>query len=141
MKAITLHPLFACGITFGLKTIEVRTWRTDFRGDILITSSQKKLHDTIPGHALCIAELHDVRPLLKSDAEAAWTDERHIDTNNYAWCLRNIRLIKPFPIKGKLSLWNCDITPEILIPLEKRYEYTEQEDEEFFNRYYSALFV
>lgn len=37
MKALSIHPYYAIGIVTGDKTI-VRTWSTDYRGDILICS-------------------------------------------------------------------------------------------------------
>ena len=141
MKALTIHPLFACGIAFGLKTIEVRTWRTDYRGDILITSSGKLLHDTIPGHALCIARLDDVRPIKRKDAEFAMMRPADINLNCFAWCLSDIRLIKPVPVKGKLSLWNCDIEPEIIMTLDQYLNLSDEDDEKIFNQYWSELYV
>lgn len=141
MKALTIHPLYACAIAFGVKTIEVRTWSTDYRGDILITSSAKKLHDTIPGHALCIAELYDVRPIKKSDAENAMLKQSQIPKGGFAWCLRNVRLIKPVPVKGKLSLWNCDINPEIILTMEQFDNLTDEEDERYYNEYWKDLYV
>lgn len=141
MKALTIHPLYACGIAFGLKTVEVRTWFTDYRGDILITSSAKKLHDTIPGYALCIAHLDDVRPIKKKDAEFAMMRPADIDLHNFAWCLSDIRLIKPIPVKGRLSLWNCDIQPEIIMSLEEYLNLSDEEDERVFNQYWRDLYV
>ena len=142
MKALTLHPLYACAVAFGYKTIELRTWKTDYRGDILITSSSKKLKDTIPGHALCIAELYDVRPAKKSDAIAAKSRTTQIDeSTDYAWLLRNIRLIKPVPVKGKLSLWTCDIQPEIIMDLDAFNALSDEEDEKLFNQYWASLYV
>ena len=141
MKALTIHPLYAGGIAFGLKTIEVRSWRTDYRGDILITSSSKLLHDTIPGHALCIARLDDVRPIKKKDAEFAMMRPADIDASCFAWCLSDIRLIKPVPVKGRLSLWNCDIEPEIIMPLNQYLQLSDEDDERIFNQYWRDLYV
>lgn len=141
MKALTIHPLYACAIAFGIKSIEIRTWSTDYRGDILITSSAKKMLDTIPGHALCIAELADVRHITKKDAEAAMVKPGQIDTSCYAWILKNIRLIKPVPVKGKLSLWNCDIKPEIIMTLDELNNLSDEDDEKYFNQYWRDLYV
>ena len=41
VKALSIHPYYAQAIVTGLKTIEVRTWRTDYRGDIVICSTAK----------------------------------------------------------------------------------------------------
>ena len=41
MKALSVHPVFAMKIFSKEKTIELRTWKTDYRGDLLICSTQK----------------------------------------------------------------------------------------------------
>lgn len=62
MKALSIHPVYAGLIWAGDKTIECRSWRTDYRGDLLICSTAKKIKDTIPGHALCVVTLADIVP-------------------------------------------------------------------------------
>ena len=110
MKALSVHPYYAMAIVSGQKSIEVRSWATDYRGDILICSTAKKYHDTIPGHALGVVTLEDVRQLEKKDCEAALLLPKEYTQHclDYAWVLTNNRLIKPVPVKGKLSLWNYD---------------------------------
>lgn len=115
MKALTVSPEYAELITNGVKTIECRTWKTDYRGDILITSSAKKKAGTIPSHALCIAELYDVRPMKKDDADAACMKQSECTADKYSWMLRNVRLIEPIPVKGKLSLWNFEEEDKIKV--------------------------
>ena len=60
MKALSIHPIYAAAIFCGDKTIECRTWKTDYRGEILICSTNRKIKHTIPGHALCTAKLVDI---------------------------------------------------------------------------------
>lgn len=67
MKAISVRNPWAYFIMIDEKTIEVRTWKTDYRGDLLICSSASpKIEGMISGYALCVAELTDIVPLEKS---------------------------------------------------------------------------
>ena len=105
MRALTVQGPWAMQIMEGTKTIEYRTWKTDYRGDILITSSAKRFRDCICGYALCVVELYDITPRL---APEIYTGEMMF-AGEYEWHLRDVRAIKPFPIKGKLNLWNTDV--------------------------------
>lgn len=114
MKALSIHPAYAMLIVSGLKTVECRSWTTNYRGDILICSTAKKMHDTIPSHALGIVTLADVAPFTKNHLEAACMRPADYQKGLYAWILENPRLIKPIPVKGKLSLWEFDGVPEVV---------------------------
>lgn len=108
MKALSIHPYYAMGIAVGKKSVECRSWSTDYRGKILICSTAKKLHGTIPGHALCTVDLVDVVPFEKKHLDAALMEKNDFHYNNFAWILKNNLLIEPIPVKGKLSLWNFE---------------------------------
>ena len=140
MKALSIHPYFAGLIFAKKKTVEVRTWKTDYRGDLLICSTSKKVKDTIPGHALCVAKLVDVVPLEKKHCKGAYIREKDFTAGDfdgcYAWILDDIRYIKPIPLKGKLSLWNYDGDLEYLQEPE-----TDEEDEALYHQYYEPLFI
>ena len=71
MKALSLNADFAMLVLLGKKTIECRTWHTNYRGDILICANSKKIKGTIPGHGLCVVKLADIRPFKRSDCKAA----------------------------------------------------------------------
>ena len=105
MKALSIHPYYACAIVTGCKSIEVRSWRTDYRGDLVICSTQKKFHGTVPGHALGVVTLEDVVPLEKKHMKDALMEPSDYAPGLYAWKLTYNRLIVPVPVKGKLSLW------------------------------------
>lgn len=137
MKALTVYPDIAMLIVGGLKTVEIRTWKTDYRGDILITSSAKKLKGTIPGHVMGIVTLKDVVPFKKEHMKAAMVT--HMVGNSYAWILENPRIIKPIPIKGKLSLWesHLDYNDLLILPKPK----TEEEDKELDRIYWEPLVI
>lgn len=108
MKAISVQNPWAHFISTGEKTIEVRSWNTEHRGDLLIcSSSAPKIPGMISGHAVCIVSLDDVTPFRRKYLEAACMDEMP-EPNSYAWHLSNVRLIKPFPVKGKLNFYNVE---------------------------------
>ena len=93
MKALSVHPMYACDIAVGEKPEEYRTWKTEYRGDLLICASQYNDGWCFPrGYALCVADLYDITK----------------DDDCYAWQLRNIRPIVPFKVKGKLHLYEVD---------------------------------
>ena len=108
MKAISIRNPYAHFILCEEKTVECRSWQTDYRGDLLICSSAApKIKNTISGHALCIARLDSIEPFKKEHLDAACMGDMP-DGKNYAWHLTDIRVIKPFPVKGKLSLFEVD---------------------------------
>lgn len=136
MKALSIHPYYVMQIFAGRKTIEVRSWETNYRGDLLICSTAKKFKDTIPGHALLVARLADVVPFAKKHVDAAYMLPQDWEPGQYAWMLEDIRPIVPIPLKGRLGLWNYDGPVEYL-----EEPKTEAEDEEQYNRYYKDLFI
>lgn len=130
MKSISIKQPFANLIKVGYKTIEVRSWKTDFRGDILICSSKQPFilfaksgkseageytiyekedpentYSVYLGAAICVAELFNITPFEKQHEEEA--NISHMP-NNFAWHLRNIRLIKPFELTGKLRFFETN---------------------------------
>ena len=134
MKALSILPPYAMSIAAGTKTVECRSWRTDYRGDLLICSTAKKLKWSISGHALCVVTLADVVPFTERHLKKALMDESDYEPGLYVWILKDPRLIKPFPVKGKLSLWNCDHEIEYL-PVPK----TEEEGEKLVAKYWEPL--
>lgn len=105
MKAISVKQPWANMIATGEKTIETRTWSTDFRGEILIVSSKDP--DIPPaGCAVAVATLVDCRPMSVLDEPAALCRKY---PNAVAWVLEDIRRIKtPFPVQGQLKLFEVD---------------------------------
>ena len=136
MKALSIHPVPTMMIFAKTKTIEIRTWKTDYRGDLLIVSTAKKIKDTIPGHALCVVRLADVVPFEKKHCEAAGVDPRDFESGLFAWKLEDLRYIRPIPLKGKLGLWNYDGEIEYLEEPE-----SDEEDERLYHEIYEPIFV
>lgn len=149
MKALSIHPVPAMYIAEGIKRIEVRTWETNYRGDLLICSTAKKARGTIPSHALCVAQLSDIVPLEYKHLDYAMMDKRHFhkDDNLQAWILDDIRIIKPIPIKGKLGLWNYDGEIEYIpreewqFPLDMPEEEFLKRSEEFTKKYWADITI
>ena len=120
MKAISVQQPFAYEILSGMKTIEVRSWDTLHRGDLLICSSKKAAYPAedmeemeeeygctfVYGHALCVVNVVDVRPMRKGDEDGALLEE--IDPESFSWVLEDARPIIPFPVKGKLNFFEVD---------------------------------
>lgn len=135
VKAISILPEYAADIFDGLKTIEWRSWKTDYRGDLLICASTRKQKGCISGYALCMVELFDVVPFTRKHLNSALMDSVP-EPAGYAWLLKNVRLIKPFPYKGKLHLYDVDASlVEVLSPI-----HTNEADIEF-EQYYKQLYI
>ena len=114
MRTLSIHQPWASLIAFSEKTIEVRSWSTSFRGRLLIHASGKDIIEdgiTLPaGYAIATVEVVDVRPFAAADLEAACLEDMP-DGPCFAWVLRDAQEIEPVPCKGRLNLWDADITP------------------------------
>jgi len=104
MKALSIKPPWAGMILSGEKTIETRSWYTNYRGDFVVCAS-KKPRSPLSGLAICIVTLLDCRLMMDKDIEFAMCD---IYPGAYSWVLENVRKIRMFPVKGQLSLFNID---------------------------------
>jgi hypothetical protein len=106
MKALSVRQPWANMIASGQKTIETRTWPTDYRGDLLICSS-KRPAIAPAGYALAIAELYDCHSMTKADEAAACCE---LYDGAWAWMLRKIKPISVrFPVRGQLGLFEVDL--------------------------------
>lgn len=125
MKVLTIKEPWASLIINGYKKYEFRSWKTKYRGKILIHAGMSLEKDAakrfceynleyykgaIIGEATitdCILvdtkfneELRKINPLV-------YARSNHVET--YAWKLENIKKYdKPIYIKGKLGLWNYE---------------------------------
>uniref|UniRef100_UPI0039C61A4B DNA N-6-adenine-methyltransferase n=1 Tax=Calothrix sp. CCY 0018 TaxID=3103864 RepID=UPI0039C61A4B len=134
LKAISLWQPYCSLITWGLKKYETRSWKTSYRGKLLICSTAKvtkkqyqqylKIGNSIElpvwneinfpcGKAIAICDLVDCIPMTSSFvAQQAKTEILCGDweVGRYAWKLENIQPIKePFAVKGKQGLFNICI--------------------------------
>lgn len=125
MKALTIKEPWASLIINNIKKYEFRSWKTNYRGKLLIHAGlnveQGYLEkfksynlDYKPGYILGEVELIDCikvddcfnKKLLKENS-LVYGITNHV--SNYAWKLDNIIIYeKPIKIKGKLGLWNYE---------------------------------
>lgn len=117
MKALSVKQPWAELIASGRKTIETRTWRTKYRGPLLICASKNidnracSYHGFVPnrmeaGFAVAIVDLVNCRPMVLADRPDAMCE-----LNKYAWVLENVRRIKQFPVKGQLGVFGVWLLP------------------------------
>ena len=102
IRGLSIKEPHAGLILCGEKTIETRTWKTNYRGTILICVSQSPKSD-ISGHAIATATIKACRTMVKGDEPEAMIEL--YDRAN-AWILDDIRPINQFPIKGSLGLFH-----------------------------------
>ena len=121
MKVITIKQPWASLIAAGYKTYEFRSWKTKYRGDILIHAGKgidkeamrlfKHLNLDYPkGEIIAKARITDCilvdeevgNELLKKDPLVYHNLKGWI---GYGFKLDNVKKIKPIKINGKLSLW------------------------------------
>ena len=107
MKALSVMPYYCMQIYRGEKTVEWRSWRTPHRGDLLFCASARKEPGCVAGYALFVAELYDVVPFGRRHLDGACLDWVP-DPPGYAWLLRDMRPVEPFPVKGKLHLYEVE---------------------------------
>jgi len=112
MKCLSVKQPWANLIASGQKTIETRTWETDYRGDLVIVSSKTPPIEPA-GSAVAIVKLVDCRRMQKSDEAAACCD---FYPGAFAWVLAGIRRIRPVPVRGSLGIYEADITLEFVAP-------------------------
>lgn len=127
MKVITIKQPWATLIAEGIKKYEFRTWKTKYRGEILIHAGkgidkkamQKYEHlnlDYPSGAIIAKVEITDCIYVddefrIKLSKENPVVYEHIISDKNwegYAFQLEKIEKIEPISINGKLSLWDYE---------------------------------
>ncbi len=129
MKVITIKQPWATLIAEGYKEYEFRTWKTKYRGDILIHAGKgidkkamerfKYLDLEYPtGKIIAKASITDcvkvddrLRQLLAKKDKIVYKgiiDKTASDWDGYGFKLGKVCKINPIEINGKLSLWDYD---------------------------------
>lgn len=127
MKVITVKQPFATLIAEGLKEYEFRTWKTKYRGEILIHAGKgidKKAmkryeHLNLEYPSGCIIAKATITDCIYIDDEAKkMLKEKNslvyhgiINDENwkgYGFKLENVEKTNLIPVNGKLSLWDYD---------------------------------
>lgn len=117
MRALSVMNPWAAWIADGKKTIERRSWSTEYRGPLLICSSrgwdkgaltQAQARDPRYqyGVALCVVELADVRDLREDDTAYSLCA---YETGCFAWVLKNPRPVAPLSVRGRLGLFDVEV--------------------------------
>lgn len=111
MKAISIRGHWAELINKGIKTIETRTWKTSYRGKLLLCCS-KKPACSLSGMAFVVCDLVAIKPMVDADEKDAqckkYYGKHGVQRVAYSWFLENVKPIAPFPVKGKLSLFEVE---------------------------------
>ena len=134
MKALSIAPDWGMLMYQGEKTIECRTWQTDYRGDILFCTTKKLIPGCISGHALFTARLADIKPFTKAHMDKAAMDFMP-QGKNFAWFLSDFHFIYPFPVKGKQGFFEVDDSLIKYIP----NEMSDEEADKFIQDYLNPL--
>jgi hypothetical protein len=118
IKALTIRQPWAELILRGRKPFELRTWRTNYRG-LLVIHAAKKVDsgeakrlglnpDKLTTSSFVgVAVLSDVRPYTREDARLLKKRRAGFGwfPYNFAWVLKKPRRISPAKAKGQLSLF------------------------------------
>ena len=124
-KVLTIREPWASLIIEGYKKYEFRSWKTNYRGKILIhagLSIEKENLNQFKDYNLkynkgciigeaelvdCILVDEDFNNKLLKENNLVYGKSNH--SQKYAWKLTNIKKYKePIYIKGKLGLWNYE---------------------------------
>ena len=123
MKCLSVSQPFANLIVQGKKTIELRRWNTNFRGEFLIHSPLKirkedcnRLKITeklITGAIIGKAEIYDVKK-YKSNSEIKKDSKKHLASNKfqskYGFLIKNAKQFRiPIPCKGQLGFFDVNL--------------------------------
>ena len=135
MKVLSVKEPFATLITNGIKKIETRSWKTNYRGELFIHASGKTLAkefltndfvinlikdmDMNYGNIICKCNLVDciymdnkfIENIKKNQIEYNCGEYK---VGRYAWIIDDIKPIYPIPTNGKLNIWNYDGEYEVI---------------------------
>ena len=125
MKTLTIHEPYASLISEGVKKYEFRTWKTNYRGEILIHAGLSTNKEALKEFSSYLLNLNNgfiiakcnITDCIKVDKEFKKILEKenpfiyaHIindeNYNGYAFKIENVVKIKPIKSKGKLSFWD-----------------------------------
>ena len=116
MRALSVRQPWAELIASGRKSVELRTWRTNHRGPLVIVSGAGLfrappesfgLSRSIPrGSLICLVDVVDVVPATAEHSPLACCD---VSPGEWAWVLANPRRLPARPVKGQLMLFEFDL--------------------------------
>ena len=124
MKCLSVSQPFAELIILGKKTIELRKWNTNYRGELLIHAPLKIRKDDakrlkidkkfVTGAIVGKVEIFDVKKYdsqkqVKSDQKFHFASKNFHD-RTYGFLLKNAKAFRiPIPYKGQLGLFEVEL--------------------------------
>lgn len=127
MKVLTIKQPFASLIASGYKEFEFRTWKTKYRGELLIHAGKgvdkkamekfKDLNLEYPQGCIiakvklvdCIEIDDSARKMLEAKKSKVYESIlSKKDWRGYGFKIENVEKIKPIEISGKLGFWEYD---------------------------------
>lgn len=124
MKCLSISQPFADLIISGKKSIELRNWNTNYRGEFLIhaplkirvkDSERLKINKTfVTGAIVGKAQLYDVKKYnstkeIKSDQKFHFASKK-FQNKMFGFLLKNAKPFRiPIPLKGQLGFFDVDI--------------------------------
>lgn len=124
MKCLSVSQPFADLIISGKKTIELRNWNTNYRGEFLIHSPLKIRTDDVKrlkinkkfvtGAIIGKAQLYDVKKYntikeIKLDQKFHFASKKFQD-KTFGFMLKDAKAFRiPIPLKGQLGFFEVDI--------------------------------
>jgi hypothetical protein len=131
MKVLSLLEPYASLIKDKVKCVETRSWKTNYRGELYIHASLKKvskkderinslitlLQDKQFEYGYIIAKCKLKDCIYMDDEYIKNIKENKIEymcgiysVGRYAWILEDIEILdKPIPAKGQLGIWNYNL--------------------------------
>ena len=127
MKVLTIKQPWATLIMQGDKKFEFRSWKTNYRGELLIHAGKgidkeamkrlsKYIPENLPSEKIlgkvklvdCIEMSTEFKEILLKENKEIYTDSSFKE--NYGWKLENVEVFdKPIETKGKLGLWEYNM--------------------------------
>jgi hypothetical protein len=104
MKAFSVREPWASLIVEGKKTLELRSWRTHYRGTVLVHRSGRDRGLIGMAEIAYIIEITSLEQFRSLRDEHRAPDEFYQD-KLFGWVLRNAKPIDFIPRKGQLGIW------------------------------------
>ncbi|MDD2518496.1 MAG: ASCH domain-containing protein [Bacilli bacterium] len=131
MKVLTLRQPWATLVAEGIKKYEFRSWKTKYRGKVLIHAGTgidkedmkkyKNMNLKFPSRRIiAIVEIEDCLE-LDEQLNKKIIAEKNVAYGNkirtgYAWKLKNVKKINyGKDVNGQLGLWNIDLDEKIFL--------------------------
>ena len=124
MKCLSISQPFADLIVSGKKSVELRNWNTNFRGEFLVHAPLKiRLEDSkrlkikkkfVTGAIIGKAQLYDVKKYksikeIKSDQKFHFASKK-FQNKTFGFMLKNPKPFRiPIPWKGQLGFFDVDV--------------------------------